>query len=40
MEKIKCPECSHNMKKVKVEIEDAETKVVVLATFVEASLLQ
>ena len=28
MEKIKCPEYSHNMKKVKVEIEDAETKAI------------
>ncbi len=25
---MKCPKCNHNMKKVKVEIEDAETKAV------------
>ena len=23
----KCPKCNHNMKKIKVEVEDAETKV-------------
>ena len=28
MEKMKCPICNHNMKKVKVEIEDAETKAI------------